>query len=340
MGVTGMSRAAWKVRTIPNRRAPENRTQTLLRGLHSSGLCVLYHDLDLSVRLIENPPASWPHQAAILAAGDAAIFDPFTAERILAAKREVLSTGVARRIEVPQHRDGEELRWFELSLDRDEDPAEGVRGLFVSVLDISQAKQREAALRDLLYEVSHRSRNLLAILQSILGQTAIYVGSVDEFEEKFRGRIASLAQSQDLITQSNWQGVRLRRLAETQIAPFLEKNGVMPSLAGDDPMLTPHAALHLGLAFHELAANSAAAGVLSDGAGSIELRVAADPADWTLDWIETSPRRLLPALASGFGRTILVNVVPRALASEATYRIEDHGVFYAIRIPTTATASP
>lgn len=313
-------------------RLHENRTRTLLRGLHSSGLCVIYHDADLAVRLVENPPASWPAEAAILTDGDAAIFDPFTAERVLAAKREVLATGAPQWVEAPRRKDGGDLLWFELSVEQDHEPGGGARGLFVSVTDITQVKRREAALRDLLFEVSHRSRNMLAILQSILGQTAGHAASVAEFEEKFRGRIASIAQSQDLITYANWRAVRFRRLVETQLAPYAEDADVTPRVDGADPLLSPNATLHLGLALHELAANSRAYGVLGDGAGELRVLAKSVGGACRIEWIETPQRALSPPneRAWGFGRIVLQNVVPRAMQTEASYSIDAEGVHYAL----------
>ena len=313
----------------------ENRTQTLLRGLQSSGLCVIYHDAEMAVRLVENLPPSWPSAEAILAAGDAAVFDPFTAERVLAVKREVLARGQSQRIEAPQRRDGQDLLWFELSIEQDADPEGGApRGLFVSVTDITQIKRREATLRDLLFEVSHRSRNMLAILQSILGQTADHAASIAEFEEKFRGRIACLAQSQDLITYANWQGVRFRRLVETQIGPFLEDLTDMPSMEGGDPLLSPNTALHLGLALHELAANSHSYGVLGQGAGRLLVRAGPAEASYRIEWIEEpAPGAPAPGKEGGFGRTVLEVVVPRALRARAAYSLDAEGVRYVLDLP-------
>lgn len=320
----------------------EYRTETLLRGLQSSGLCVIYHDADLAVKLVENPPPSWPPETAIVAGGFSAVFDPFTAERIRAAKREVLSSGVPQRIEAPLRPNGGDLLWFELSLEPDRSDEGVTRGLFISVMDITEAMRREATLRDLLFEVSHRSRNMLAILQSILGQTAGNSVSVGEFEHKFRGRIASIAQSQDLITYANWQSVRFRRLVETQIAPFGDTSGVEPRIEGEDPLLSPNAALHLGLAMHELAANSSAFGVLAADAG--EIRVLAEPigAGFRLEWIETpvAPFDLPDPISWGFGRTVLAHVAPRALRAEAVYSVQPEGVHFALDLREEISLGP
>ncbi len=325
-----------------NGRAQEHRTKTLLRGLQSSGLCVIYNDADLAVRLVENPPPSWPTEAEIVARGFAAVFDPFTAERVRAAKREVLDTGVAQRLEVPFRPNGGDLLWYELNLEPDHAAEGPARGMFISVVDITTAMRREAALRDLLFEVSHRSRNMLAILQSILGQTAGRSASVGEFEQKFRGRIASIAQSQDLITYANWQSVRFKRLVETQIAAFGDQSRVEPRVAGEDPLLSPNAALHLGLAMHELSANSSAFGVLAADAGDIRIVAAPLGAGYRLEWIETpvKPFDLPDPISWGFGRTILAHVAPRALRAEAVYSVEPQGVHYALDLHEDVAHDP
>lgn len=318
----------------------ENRTRTLLRGLRSSGLCVIYHDSELAIRLIENLPPSWPDLETVVASGDQAIFDPFTAERVLAAKRAVLETGTSQRIEVPFRRAGQEPCWFSLNIERDGDEHGTVRGLFVSVTDVTEARSREAALRDLLYEVSHRSRNLLAILQSILRQTADNSASVAEFEEKFRGRIASLAFSQDLLTFASWEGVRFRRLAISQIEPFSDASGVAPIIEGSDPLLAPTTALHLGLAFHELAANSASFGVLRDGAGTIRITALPLGTGCRIEWMEIPERPVEPVRAWGFGRTVLLRVVPRAIGSKAEFEVRSEAIRYSIDIPDRIYAVP
>jgi two-component sensor histidine kinase len=318
----------------------ENRTQTLLRGLRSSGLCVIYHDSELAIRLVENLPSSWPDLETVLAEGDQAIFDPFTAERVLAVKRAVLETGTSQRIEVPFRREGQDLCWFSLNIERDTDANGTVKGLFVSVTDVTTTRRREAALRDLLYEVSHRSRNLLAILQSILRQTAANSTGIAEFEEKFRGRIASLARSQDLLTFANWEGVRFRRLAASQIEPFADDSGVAPLIEGSDPLLAPNTVLHLGLALHELAANSASFGVLRNGAGTIRLTASPLDAGCRIEWLEVPEHPVPPVAAWGFGRTVLRHVVPRAIGSEAEFEVRPDAIRYAIDIPDMTDRMP
>lgn len=325
--------------TSPRRAAPYDRTQVLLRGLRNSGLCVLYHDAALAVRLVENAPAYWPPPADILARGDAAIFDAATAERVLEIKQGVLQTGTAARMEVALRGDDRETRWFELRIEADaDDPAAeevtgAVRGLFVSVIDITELKTREEAQRALLYEVSHRSRNLLAILQSVLGHTARSSDSIATFERKFRGRIAALAHSQDLITRSNWQGVRFHRLVLNQLGDYLGPGVTPPVILGPDPLIGPNAALHLGLALHELAANSASFGVLAQECGDIAIETETTVQGQSMTWTEDLTRPRSTPEGSGFGRSILTLIVPRAVNGHAEYHLSADQVRYRIDWP-------
>ncbi len=329
-----------------------NRTQMLLRGLYSSGLCVMYHDLWMNVRLVENTPAAWPSPDAVLSGGDGAIFDPETAERVIEAKCGVLASGVAARVEAAVYPLGSDAVWFDLDIEADRDEDGRVSGLFVSASDISGLKRREDTLRALLFEVSHRSRNLLAILQSILGHTARSSDSIGEFERKFRGRIASLALSQDLVTFSNWEGVLFQRLIEGQLDRFFHYGDPPHTIRGANPMLTPNSALHLGLALHELAANSAAFGVIAADTGEITIEIGVNEAGVSLSWREdhVSPRepdsgrgtdgsRTANEPIQGFGRAILEQVVPRAVDGKAIYEIGPQHISYRIDWPEKLSAA-
>lgn len=326
-----------------------NRTQMLLRGLYNSGLCVMYQDQNLAVRLIENAPPCFPSPATIMSGGDEAIFGREGAADVGAAKVSVLESGEPIRIEALVRSATDETYWFEIDIEPDLEPDDQsshqpsssptptmVRGLFVSLTDITQIKRREEALRALLYEVSHRSRNLLAIVQSILGHTARHSDTIVSFERKYRGRIASLAHSQDLVTTSNWQGVRFRALAESQLAEYMRPDGVTPELAGDNPILSPNSVLHIGLALHELAANSSTFGAFAHGKGTVRIDTEPAAAGQRLVWTETFETEREIKAHHGFGRAILESVVTRAINGSAEYRITPHQITYQIDWPEPA----
>ena len=84
--------------------------------------------------------------------------------------------------------------------------------------DIDDQKQREGNIRDLMAEVNHRSRNLLAVAQAIARCGVANAKTVSEFQERYSERLLGLAASQDLLTDRNWRGVPLEALVRAQTA--------------------------------------------------------------------------------------------------------------------------
>ena len=73
-----------------------------------------------------------------------------------------------------------------------------------------------------MHEISHRSKNLLMVIQSIARRTARTAGSMEEFERRFERRLQGLAASHDVLVSKNWQGAPLADLVRQQLAAFAE----------------------------------------------------------------------------------------------------------------------
>jgi two-component sensor histidine kinase len=315
--------------------APYDRIPMLIRGLRHAGFCVMYQDPSLAVRMVENPFDSWPKAATILALGDRAIFDPETAERVIAAKRRVLATGEPERLEAPVRNAGLDC-WYALNVEPDTNADGSVRGLFVTASDITEIKQREEVLKGLLAEVSHRSLNLLAIVQSILAHTARLEAEPADFVGKFRGRIQSLAITQEIVTQANWRGAGFRHLVAAQLDPFADDERFDIEVSGVDPTLSPTAALHVGLALHELATNSGAYGVLRKGGGRIAIAMEATDAGLRLTWREAHSEPVPEPGRARFGSAVLSRALPQAVLGEARLDVTSAGVRYTLDLPKAA----
>ena len=95
--------------------------------------------------------------------------------------------------------------------------------------------------------------------------------TIEDFLTRFRGRLQSLASSQDLVTSSNWRGADLGELVLGQVAATARRRATRCELEGERPWLNPNAALHVGLALHELVANSVSYGALSRPEGTVAL---------------------------------------------------------------------
>jgi two-component sensor histidine kinase len=310
---------------------PLERIAMLIRGLRHAGLCVLYQDRNLAVLLVENPFESWPDVSTILARADSAIFSGPTTDLVVSAKRRVIETGKPERVEAHLAQ-GDYDCWYELSIEPDLDAQGRVRGIFVAAADITEHKRREETLRRLLAEVSHRSRNLLAIVQSIVGQTVRLESDPVDFAAKLRGRIQALAITQDLVTQANWKGAGFRHLASAQLDPFTEPAQFGLEIIGDDPQLLPNVALHVGLALHELAANSAAYGVLRHRRGVLRVGIGVEADRLRFQWDERHAEPVAPG-DGRFGSAVLTQVLPSATGGTATLEIRPEAVRYVLEMP-------
>lgn len=308
----------------------------LLRALRNTGVSVLYQDPALLVTRAENLPASWTHGHGLAGLSDHEFLPADPARQVVELKRAVLAGGPPGRIEIcVPDQDGE--KWFDLWIDADRFSDGQVQQLVTTAVDITQQKQREQTLRLLLREVSHRSKNLLAIIQSIASQTGRYAPTIAIFLARFRGRIQSLASSQDLVTSSNWRGADLYDLVLGQVARYTPAPERAIVFVGQRPWLTPNAALHIGLALHELAVNSVSYGALSrpDGSVTVTSRLTGDTEPMlSLSWEETIGQEASDAAGEKrFGSVALERVVPASLNGASELTIRDGRLSYVLKVP-------
>ena len=208
------------------------------------------------------------------------------------------------------------------------------------VIDRTEERRRERLLRVLLREVSHRSKNLLAIIQSIAFQTARYSGTLDTFLSKFRGRLHALSQSQDLITDSSWRGAYFRDLLSQQVEKYVPENAGLIQVTGEDILLSPNASLHIGLALHELVVNAVSHGDFLRDRATIEVycgRVKTERGEeirvtWTEPVRDRGDAELRPTKGQ-FGSTVLERVVPASVNGKVTHVFERNRIYYELVFP-------
>lgn len=309
----------------------------LLRALRNTGIVVIYQTPDMRVLWAQNVPEEWGG-GDILGKDDREFLSGPMAERVADMKRDVLTTGQPVKLEFHE---GVETggRWYDMWLDADTGEEGDIAGIVTTLVEITDRKHREQTLRTLLREVSHRSKNLLAIIQSIATQTGRHASGIDSFLERFRGRLHSLASSQDLVTSSNWRGAMLSELVEGQVARYRDAGDDGVRFEGVDVHLNPNAALHIGLALHELVVNSMSHGALSRPRGNVRLTAAfaaAPQADGdsalVLTWSEPAGADGLPE-RKDFASVALERVVPVSLGGAARFDVSDERLDYRLEIP-------
>lgn len=309
----------------------------LILALLRSRACVTLQDDALSYLYIANLPRIWsvrPDETPT----DETVFGADVGAEIVAAKKRALETGKAGWLEVSAR----EGTLFEVHIET-VPSLDGRHQVLTTIVDITEARRRERVLRDLLLEVSHRSKNLLAVIQGLASQSARYSETLEQFLSEFRGRIQALASSQDLVTEADWFGVPLRELAEAQAA--LQDEGGRPEMvfSGLNPVLTPNAALHIGLGLHELMAwlperargarqhrvvLSCAPGN-SSAPGTLEI-------SWHLDddgFHDGGPGQ--GRRPGEFSSLLLEKVIPQSLNGSAAFGVAGNRADYQLKFPKT-----
>ena len=211
-----------------------------------------------------------------------------------------------------------------------------VIGALNMLVDITAQKEHENRIRMLMREVNHRVMNHYQVILAMIRETNERVKSPAEFEQRIRDRIQALASSQQLLVSSNWQGATLSDLVMAQIKPFGAENSIVVS--GPNILLQPNAVQYLGIAFHELATNSAKYGVFSADHGNVEVRWDVERDDegndrFVLTWRETDGPEVVAAYEPGFGRTVLEKATPLSLGGEAKIDYGTQSVSWNLRAP-------
>jgi PAS domain S-box-containing protein len=166
--------------------------------------------------------------------------------------------------------------------------------------DMTENREYKEHLGFTLRELSHRTKNLLAVVQGLARMIARRSDGIDEFEVRFNGCVQALSYSHDLLVQHDWQGATLEELLRVQLAPF----------GGLEVYLTPQSTQSLGLIMHELATNATKHGALSTPAGSVAIGWTRDPQDHGVEliWQEHGGPRVAPPQHKGFGQVVFERI--------------------------------
>lgn len=320
---------AWELNLL---RARFVRYETALRA---SQVTVYTQDRNLRYTSISNSMFGRSIQE-ILGCTDNEISPPDAGAATIALKREALATGLPKNAEVSIE-DATGARWHDLHIEPLRDGMNEIVGLACASVDVTERKEGEAHLRLLLRELTHRSKNLLAVIQAMARQTARHAGSIESFLNQFGARLQALAASHDLLVRESWYGASLSELVRSQLAAYIEHDVGRITIQGPPVALKPEAAQSLGLALHELAVNAANFGALSvpQGRISISWNRDGDSGAVAVDWREESGPKVKNRRKKGFGSMVIERNLARALDAEVTLNFDPDGLRCRISIPAS-----
>ena len=199
-------------------------------------------------------------------------------------------------------------------------------------------RKSELHTRFVMRELSHRSKNLLSIIQAIARQTGRTSQDIDDFNERFGQRLTGLGRSQDLLVQKNWEGVSMSELAAAQLAAFMDNCEPRVATNGPHLLLNAEAAQSLGMALHELATNASKHGALAIPSGRVSI-------DWTwrsdengdrylqVRWKESDGPEVKPPSRKGFGHSVIERLTAASLHGTAELHWRPEGLVWTLDVP-------
>ena len=204
--------------------------------------------------------------------------------------------------------------------------------------DITERKDTEVRNALLTRELEHRTKNLLAVIQSVAERSITSGRSLDAAREAFIARLHALALSTELLSDAEWQGASISDVVGRTLDTFAGRC----SIEGEHVLLTPGATQGLALVTHELCTNASKYGAYSTPGGRVAVR-------WSIEqtgneptlvfrWQERGGPRVVPPDHTSFGTTLLELAIGGAeTPPDIDYAPE--GLTYTFKVPLAAVAA-
>ena len=233
-------------------------------------------------------------------------------------------------------RPGGEIKWIEarsLIAYDNAGRAERLTGIYIDVTERRKAEDHKSLL---VAELDHRVKNVLACVAAIAQCSRECSGSAEEFLDMLNRRINSLANTHALLSRSRWQGVSLGELVRSELA-FCAKD-MSAHIEGPELVLAAEATQPVAMVLHELATNAAKYGALSNGHGRVLARWRLSSRGLTggtlvIEWKETGGPAVVAPAASGYGTSVIRDLIPYELGGAVDYDFAPDGVCCKLEIP-------
>lgn len=187
-------------------------------------------------------------------------------------------------------------------------------------IQLAELQAQQERIQLLVEEVKHRSRNLIAIIQSIA--VKVHAGGAD-FLPRFLSRLHSLAASQELLFKGAAEGVDLELVIRTQLKHLSDYDSRI-EISGPPLKISAAAAQALGMTVHELATNAVKYGSLSTDRGRLQIAWSVEGEGeqderFSFTWSEVDGPPIEAPSKRGFGRTMIELAAKTTLAGRVEF---------------------
>jgi PAS domain S-box-containing protein len=207
--------------------------------------------------------------------------------------------------------------------------------------DTTESRQQIETQRVLVAELQHRTRNLMALVQSIAHQTLSTATSLEDFEKRFDQRLEALSRVQSLLSRADSEPITLDALIGMELQAIGSNAlGDRVAYGGPEVPLRKSTVETLALALHELATNALKYGALASERGRLsvtwEITGVAPERRLVLDWVEhgiTAPPPTADPARRGFGRVLIEQGLPYSLSAETKFALSNDSLHCRISLP-------
>ncbi len=267
------------------------------------------------------------------------MFHPDDQQRAWQVWRHSLATGEPYYIEYRLRHHSGEHRWVLGRALPMRDAAGRIVRWFGTCTDIHETKLVQEEREVIAQELSHRIKNIFAVIGGIVSLAARSHPEATDFAERLRGRILALGRAHDFVRPHSRGSMpranpsSLRALVFELLQPYRVGEIERVTFDGPDAEIDDGAATPLALLFHELATNAAKYGALSRPDGRIVITTAFDGEDYRLTWSEVGGPAAHQPSSSGFGSKLISLSVEGQLHGRIERRYGEGGLEVEVRLP-------
>lgn len=271
------------------------------------------------------------------------MFHPDDQERAWKLWSHALETGAPYEIEYRLRHHTGEYRWV-LGRARAVRDANGQIGRwFGTCTDIHDTKKAAEYVELLSQELSHRIKNIFAIVQSLIGLSGRRAPESAAFARDLQARIAALGRAHDLARPHSDQsrphhgGVTLHGLAREILRPYIAMDDGRITIGGEDVSVDDAAATPFALILHELATNAKKYGALSAEAGKVDITSSCEGDECSLIWTETGGPGIAAApTETGFGTKLMLASSQSHLNGKIGWKWNAEGLVVTVTCPRSS----
>lgn len=202
----------------------------------------------------------------------------------------------------------------------------------------AERKRIELHRELLVRELSHRVKNTMAMVMSIVRRTAKNSRSLDDYVENLMGRLRAMADAHALLFETNWNRASLEDVIQRTIAAYIRNTDRFIIGPTQPVTLDPKGALAFSMVVNELATNALKYGALKQDSGKVFLDWSVEPdADGMMQvqfrWQEQDGAEIALPVTEGFGTTLIKRTIQYELLGQVDIDYAPNGLICKISFP-------